>query len=123
MLYMYMYTYLTPSLPNFLWRHAIYTVIHTIQVMTEADFDGVPDVPLHVINNYFSIGADAQIALLFHNERGIYMYSYIGCYGCSRDDPLPILIMICRSQSWEIGQSIEEQVLLFQGEPFSTATM
>ena len=38
--------------------------------MTEADFDGVPDVPLHVINNYFSIGADAQIALLFHNERG-----------------------------------------------------
>ena len=48
----------------------MYTV-HTIQVkMAEADFDGVPDVPLHVINNYFSVGADAQIALLFHNERG-----------------------------------------------------
>ena len=47
--------------------------IHMIQVQTaEVDFDGVPDVPLHVINNYFSVGADAQIALLFHNERGIY---------------------------------------------------
>ena len=32
--------------------------------------EGQEDVPLHVINNYFSVGCDAQVSLDFHLERG-----------------------------------------------------
>ena len=35
--------------------------------------DAVDNIPIHVVNNYFSIGADAQLALNFHLGRGMYM--------------------------------------------------
>ena len=49
------------------------SLIHIVsfQALPGTEHEGVVDVPLKVVNNYFSVGADAQIALQFHNERGV----------------------------------------------------
>ena len=48
----------------------------TVHLLQASDPEGVTDVPLRVVNNYFSVGADAQIALEFHTERGKYAQMY-----------------------------------------------
>ena len=131
------YTYLTLSPPNFLWRHPVhvyYCTVNTIQVMTEADFDGVPDVPLHVINNYFSIGADAQIALLFHNERGTVckcdcglclqarcMRRIYGNRGC--DDLLAVHFVISEANPEKLDSRLKNKFFHFKVSHLGTASL
>ena len=49
----------------------------TVFQVPEGEHEGEADVPFHVINNYFSVGADAQIALEFRTERGCLMFAAV----------------------------------------------
>lgn len=43
----------------------------------EANEDGKDNLPLNVVNNYFSLGVDAHIALEFHEARGTHLKLFI----------------------------------------------
>lgn len=63
-------------------RYDILLINQSVQTTTvfqapEGEHEGETDVPFHVINNYFSVGVDAQIALEYHDERGCLMFAVV----------------------------------------------